>query len=281
VTKWAGLPVEWSETGGGFPNSINAYWQRIRNPPVARLGIYPSKIDADGPHGLSHHNYDNIVKGFADAGAPSNGPSLASAYGYGPQSGMPAGVGDWRYSLAGIDPANPLQPAPPPESGGVAAVTSKTPVRFLTGLYGNKPPPSVFDTGAPPMRFPLEALLSPDRNAALAAWSSFRPRRPVARPPPAPPNFEGSMGDLIMNRIRSLREQAGSNPQASASDTGAPAAPLVPPDNQNFSGGLPGRIAALAGIDPMNPTQFAPPPLDDQLRAFYRDDPAWFLQLRR
>lgn len=86
------------------------------------------------------------------------------------------------------------------------------------------------------------------------------------------------MADLIMNRIRSLREQAAGNPQASAYDAGGTAAPLVPSDNQNSSGGLPGRIAALAGIDPQNPTQFAPPPQDDRLRGFYRDDPVqpWF-----
>jgi len=44
----------------------------------------------------------------------------------------------------------------------------------------------------------------------------------------------------------------------------------------------PGRIAALAGIDPNNPTHFAPPPFDDALRRFYRDDhlQPWFAQGR-
>jgi hypothetical protein len=44
-----------------------------------------------------------------------------------------------------------------------------------------------------------------------------------------------------------------------------------------------GRLAALAGIDPQNPTQPVPPPLDDQLRGFYRDDPVqpWFVQRQR
>jgi hypothetical protein len=71
-----------------------------------------------------------------------------------------------------------------------------------------------------------------------------------------------------------------SPPQASTFDTGAPAAPLVPADDANLSGGLFGRLAASMGIDPSNPDQFAPPPQDDELRGFYRDDPTqpWFVR---
>jgi len=60
----------------------------------------------------------------------------------------------------------------------------------------------------------------------------------------------------------------------------APAAPLVPAGDSNLSGGLPGRLAALMGIDPLNPDQFAPPPQDDELRGYYRDDPTqpWFVR---
>jgi len=63
----------------------------------------------------------------------------------------------------------------------------------------------------------------------------------------------------------------------------APFAPLAPSENANFSGGLLGRLTALAGLDPQDPTRLAPPPLDDQLRGFYRDDPVqpWFAQLQR
>jgi hypothetical protein len=72
-------------------------------------------------------------------------------------------------------------------------------------------------------------------------------------------------------------------PQASVFDTGAPDAPLSPSDDTSFSGGLLGRLIALAGLDPQNLKQPAPPPLDDQLRGFYRDGPAqpWFAQLQR
>jgi hypothetical protein len=37
----------------------------------------------------------------------------------------------------------------------------------------------------------------------------------------------------------------------------------------------------MAGVDPTNPMQPAPPPLDNGQRGFYRDDPAWLLQLQR
>jgi hypothetical protein len=39
-------------------------------------------------------------------------------------------------------------------------------------------------------------------------------------------------------------------------------------------------LAALMGVDPQNPNQLAPPPQDDELRAFDRDNPAqqWTLQ---
>lgn len=49
----------------------------------------------------------------------------------------------------------------------------------------------------------------------------------------------------------------------------------------NASGRLADWMTTMAGVDPRNPNQFAPPPLDDGLRDFYRDDPAWLLQLRR
>jgi len=58
VTRFAGLPVEWSERSGGIPNWVNG---RILNPTAPRLDI-KSKIDTSGPYGLSAQNYDNIVK---------------------------------------------------------------------------------------------------------------------------------------------------------------------------------------------------------------------------
>jgi hypothetical protein len=43
-----------------------------------------------------------------------------------------------------------------------------------------------------------------------------------------------------------------------------PASPIVSTDDPNYSGGLLGRYLALAGLDPENPDQPAPPPLDDE-----------------
>jgi hypothetical protein len=93
-------------------------------------------------------------------------------------------------------------------------------------------------------------------------------------PPPTPPASAGGIAVRTLSRIVDP-------PQASAFDAAAPFAPPAPAENANFSGGLLGRLTALAGLDPQNPTQPASPPLDDQL--FYRDDPAqpWFAQLRR
>jgi hypothetical protein len=71
-------------------------------------------------------------------------------------------------------------------------------------------------------------------------------------------------------------------PQAPASDANPSPPPLAAAGDSNLSGGLPGRLAALLGVNPQNPEQFAPPPSDDDLRAFYGDRaPPWLLQGRR
>jgi len=49
-----------------------------------------------------------------------------------------------------------------------------------------------------------------------------------------------------------------------------PASPIVSAENPNFSGGLLGRFVALAGIDPQNPNQPAPPLDDEQEQADMR-----------
>jgi hypothetical protein len=131
VTRWAGLPIEWSEIGGGIPNGINAVSIKVWNDTFAKLGFKPKKpIDSNGPHGLSWHNYDNIIKGFADADAPRKGPSPIDNFGYGSHpkysagqigDGNGIGVGDWRFALAGADPMNPMRPVPPPQTDGKPA----------------------------------------------------------------------------------------------------------------------------------------------------------------
>lgn len=61
----------------------------------------------------------------------------------------------------------------------------------------------------------------------------------------------------------------------------SPALPMGPSRSPYSPGGLAEWMTTMAGVDPQNPNQFAPSPLDDGLRDFYRDDPAWRLQLRR
>jgi hypothetical protein len=80
--------------------------------------------------------------------------------------------------------------------------------------------------------------------------------------------------------VRRLVRVNGNNSSASVIDMGEPAAPFALPDSPSSSRSLSDWIAVLAGVDPENPTQFAPPPQDDGLRDFYRDVPAWFPQAR-
>ena len=69
-----------------------------------------------------------------------------------------------------------------------------------------------------------------------------------------------------------------------ASDAaGASAAPLVPSDGAGFSGGLPGRMLAIAGVDPDDPTRIARQPGDAELNSFVGNGPfpPWTLQRKR
>jgi hypothetical protein len=124
VTRWSGIPREWAEIGGGMANLENRY---TRQPLQYLTGGKWDSIDTSGPHFLSRHNYDNLSKGYADADVARNAASPINDFGYRPQAQYPSdqigdgnglGVGDWRFPLAGIDPSNPLPPAPPSQIGG-------------------------------------------------------------------------------------------------------------------------------------------------------------------
>lgn len=147
------------------------------------------------------------------------------------------GVGDWRFSFAGIDPSNPTRPAPPPQSGGVSGVTSPNPVRYLTGVYGNGSPASVFDAGTTPTPWlhPID-IQSPDRSASFGdrfiKWSPSLPSGSVSLPPPAPAPPQGLLGRIV-DHIRQQNEQAAGKPPASVFDTGAPPVPFVPDDSES------------------------------------------------
>jgi hypothetical protein len=200
-------------------------------------------------------------------------------------------------------PRNPNVPMPPPEAEGPLGLVSGKPMRLIplpifnirdnsnvasgqnwfTGLSwdGRKPQASAIDAGTP-----ARPLVSDRQNSfgngSGAASPSSDPGDALAPPMSAPPDSQGplSLNDAYLEYLKRLN--ASQLLPASAADSSAPAAPLVPSDDANFSGGLLGRLMAVAGVDPLNPGQLAPPQ-DDELRAFYRDDPAqpWTLQRRR
>jgi hypothetical protein len=267
VTRWAGLPVEWSEVGGGIPNWINAHVKEALNPPVPRLGIYPKKIDANGPHGLSWHNYDNIVKGFADADTARNGPSLTDNFGYNPQTQYPAGqigdgnglgVGDWRFALAGVDPMNPMQPMPPPQTGEKL-------VRKLVRVSGNTSPASPALPVAP----------SDDRSSfgdRFGRWGSspagIAPLPPSDRPESFDNRFgswgsvpTGGFGETRSPVLRALEKYRRSAAPDGAVSTSAQAAPQATPALQpDIAGNGAVRILGkFVGNNPITPAAAASP----------------------
>jgi hypothetical protein len=122
---------------------------------------------------------------------------------------------------------------------------------------------------------------------------------PLMRPGPTVPNLsdqesargnrsENALGGPRPDNYAQVRRVSSAFPSIAPRDPiqpvapeRAPALPSAPSDDPNFSGGLLGRLAALAGVDPQNPTQAAPPP-DDPLLEFYRDRiQRWFVQRPR
>jgi hypothetical protein len=100
-----------------------------------------------------------------------------------------------------------------------------------------------------------------------------------------PASFDDRFGNWSFSPggISSRNPNMSLPPQAPMPSSVAPAAPLAPAANPNPPvGGLLARLMAAAGVDPDSPNQPAPPPLADQLRGFYRDDPSqpWFPRRR-
>ena len=281
VTHHAGVPKLLSEIGGGTANRINA---DIVQPLKYLFGNKSDPIDTSGDiWGLSKQNYANFSKGFADADLARNGASPMNDFGYGAQAQYPAGqigdgnglgVGDWRFPLAGVDPTNPLQPVPSPQ-------TDSKPVPGLVRVNGNTSPASVFDTKAPavpfvPPTYPNSMGGIPGLGAAMAGVD---PQNPTQAAPS--PRFGGASGISNNKSVPRLSRRYDNN--SSAPEPSAPAARFVLPGPPNSSGGLADWIAGLAGVNPQNPTQPASPPQDRELHDFYRDEPLqpWTLQRRR
>jgi hypothetical protein len=159
-------------------------------------------------------------------------------------------------AFPGITQSQPNEPAAPPERAPLIGIVSGKPMSFL------------------PFPLPLGGLLDKSAEPGDGSFLDFLSGLASGSRPPAP--SQPSAAGIPVRTLGRIVDQ----PQASAFDA---AAPFAPSENTNFSGGLLGRLAALTGLDPQNPTQPAPPPLDDQLRGFYRDDPVepWFVQRQR
>jgi hypothetical protein len=177
-------------------------------------------------------------------------------------------------------PTAPLVP-----TNGVAPPDRR---RFLDNGFGNSGPILASAQGAPADK---QARYLSRRTYGLSpAFDASAPAVPLASPdgitggpnsaPSSVPQPPKDLGPLsLMDAYLLYRKRLGVNaPQASTMDAGAPAAP--PSDDSNFSGGLLGRLAERMGVDPQNPDKLAPPPQDNELRAFYRDNLAqpWTLQ---
>jgi hypothetical protein len=158
-------------------------------------------------------------------------------------------------AFAGIAPLEPNEPAPPPERSLPLGIVSGKPMSFS------------------PFPLPLGGLLDKPGESGDGNLFDFLVGLASRSQPPAP--SQPSAAGMPVRTLGRIVNQ----PQASAFNA---AAPLSPSEDANFSDGLLGRLTALAGLDPQNPAQPAPP-LDDQLRGFYRDHPvqAWFAQLQR
>jgi len=213
----AGDAAPWNAPSAGFSD----FAPSVTRVPVASL---------NGSGGMTLQPTGN---GF-EKGSPTPAGDLGN-----PRSPVLRALQNYKRSAArdgpaptsGIAAGNPNQLAPPPESAP------------LLGIFSGRPmspwplPPSVFGL--------------PDNSAAsdkgdwfnfLAGMGSLKPAQPV--PPPTSDN----------KLVRTLSRSIVGQPQGSVSDTGAPAPGLATSDDANYSGGLLGRLAALAGLDPRDPT---------------------------
>jgi hypothetical protein len=133
VTALAGLPLAWSQIGGGLANRLNAYV----NQPLRRLrGEQATSIDTGGAHGLSKQNDANISQGYLDGLAASKPPTQFNDYGYNPPPQPAArqiagdGISPFSASLAGVNPDEPAPPAWPPQTSSPVRYLSSRVVRY-------------------------------------------------------------------------------------------------------------------------------------------------------
>lgn len=183
------------------------------------------------------NSFDNRFGNWtSSAAAPPNSVPSADR-----QNSFGERFGNWTSSPAGgISPRNPNLPAPPPQPG-----------RPL-GIFSGKPMP--LWTTPPRLGGLLNNSNAAGNNDGFNLLAGLVSRNP---PLPAPP--QQTAGSIPERRLgRSILNRS----PAPAYVPGAVAAPLAPSVDANYSGGPLGMYAALAGTDPQNPNQLAPP--DDE-----------------
>jgi hypothetical protein len=146
-----------------------------------------------------------------------------------------------------------MQAASPQQAGGTPGISSTVPVPILSRRIVDKPQASDSDTNAPPA--PL--VPSADHGNAFGSGSdaSFTAGGVGGSPMPS---HRGPSASALLEYIRHLNRLSANEPQASIVSSDEPGASLAPSDSPAPMG-LRGRLAALAGIDPDNPDQLAPP----------------------
>ncbi len=125
VTALAGLPVHWSEVGGGVANRYHA-----RSNP---------DINTSGSYWLSSQNSANISQGYSQGIAATKSPAPFNDYGYGAQPPRTSGqIGDgngiapFPASITGVnldEPAPPAWPPQPPHERRPRALPGVSPLR--------------------------------------------------------------------------------------------------------------------------------------------------------
>jgi len=286
-----GVPTPIGGLGGGayVDDDGNIYPQVYYGSPSLDLGAgYSSDLEglltgtsisgSLGPGSITTHIGTSGTSAGAGVGA-SRGlgiktPGIGVTYGFGPyrlfprvNGPVPAFQPDAVYSPMGDFYGNfPAVPSAAPDTSGPWT-------RGLAAPSGSGPfAAQPISNGA---AFPdADPAPAPGLNPAASRF-----------PPRTPPESRGplSLDDaylLYLSRVNAARARAA-RPASDAAD--ASAAPLAPSDSAGFSGGLPGRIAALAGIDPDDPTRFARQPGDAELNSFVGDGPfpPWTLQRKR
>jgi hypothetical protein len=254
--KWASVPVGRFGDNGSPVLRVPEKYRRSAAPdgpaPTSAQGALPA-TSASQPYTagtggvLGKFFLDSLITPAEAASPPAQGAPLLTPYfpgqgsAFGDRSGNAAGVPSSDTPLRRISSAfpgiTPPDPVPPSQPG-----------RAL-GIFTGKPMPS---WTTPP---PLDGLLNNSSASGNGDPVDFLAGLALRNPtPPEPPQQTADS-----KPERRLGRSTYSVSPASAFDTGAPAVPFVSSGDANYSGGLLGMFAALAGSDPNQPA-----PADDE-----------------